>query len=133
MNYRLPDEEYAVLDYIRTRNGTHIDHLKLVFGPVAVTAVDHLYQYGLIDPDFPNEDIYYASDLGKAYRHEEAEQSNVTNKENSKDFCDNPANIKSKQKLLKNPLFWAIASVISTIVIGIASIITAIVIAKTGN
>lgn len=94
MNYRLPDEEYAVLDYIRSRSGTHIDHLKITFGPVAVTAVDHLYQYGLIDPDFPNEDIYYASDLGKAYRHElpdvsvskqeEDKQKNIDKKQNHK-------------------------------------------------
>ena len=133
MNYRLPDGEYAVLDYIRTRNGTHIDHLKLVFGPVALAAVDHLYQYGLIDPDFPNEDIWYASDLGKAYRHEEAEQSDIENENNNKDFSDDPANVKTKQKLLKNPLFWAIAGVVSTIVIGIAGIITAIVIAIASN
>lgn len=125
MNYRLPDEEYAVLDYIRTRNGTHIDHLKLVFGPVAVTAVDHLYQYGLIDPDFPNEYIYYASNLGKAYRHEEAKQSDIENENNNKDFSDDPTYIEPQTKppFYMSNLFWAIVSVGVAVLFGVLEIV----------
>lgn len=116
MNYRLPDEEYAVLDYIRSRNGTHIDHLKITFGPVAVTAVDHLYQYGLIDPDFPNEDIWYASDLGKAYRHKEAEQSDIKLENNKKDHKADPEQVdKKSKKPSKKRINWSAVSAVGTI------------------
>lgn len=125
MNYRLPDEEYAVLDYIRSRNGTHIDHLKITFGPVAVTAVDHLYQYGLIDPDFPNEDIWYASDLGKAYRHEEAVRSDIEDEKNNKDFSDDPTYIEQqkKQPFYMSNLFWTIVSVGVAVLFGVLGIV----------
>lgn len=130
MNYRLPDEEYAVLSYIRSRGGTHIDHLKIVFGPAAVPAVDHLYQYGLIDPDFPNTDIYTASDLGHAYRHEEPYPLEVDEKKDTYDSTDDRTDVIPKQKFFKNPLFWTIFGTLSTIFIGLAGIIVAIVIAN---
>ena len=68
MNYRLPDEEYAVLDYIRNRKGTHIDHLNIMFGHAAEPAVKNLEKFGLINHDFPNEQIYFATVLGKEYK-----------------------------------------------------------------
>lgn len=104
MNYRLPDEEYAVLDYIRSQKGVHIDHLKIIFGSVAVTAVDHLYQYGLINPDFPNEDIWHPSLLGKAYRHKEPEQESLKpeqSREETDDVKDRTANHKTFKKAVK--------------------------------
>ena len=125
MNYRLPDEEYAVLNYIRSQKGVHIDHLKIIFGSVAVTAVDHLYQYGLINPDFPNEDIWHPSLLGKAYRHEKPEQSNIEDEKNGNDFSDDQTYIEpaTRPPFYMSNLFWTIISVGVAVLFGILGIV----------
>lgn len=129
--FKITDEEYAVLEYIRSRKGTHIDHLNIVFKSSAEPAVKNLEKYALIAPDFPNKDIYHATELGKAYCHESIKISPSYIKQNSdnKQLNDYPANVNTeeKQRFYKSSLFWTIAGVIVAIVgIGVNILLAAV-------
>ena len=120
MQYRLPDADYAVLDYIRQRNGTHIDHLNIMFGPDAETAVIHLEKYGLIQADFPNEKIYFATVLGQNY-HPAKQKSKKQN--NTDNLAENPPDCKKESEVFyKSAFFWTVFGVITEIILGIAGI-----------
>jgi len=116
MTFKITDEEYAVLDYIRSRKGTHIDHLNIVFKSSAEPAVKNLEKYALIAPDFPNKDIYHATMLGKAYRHEKPA---VSKNKNEDDKQKNINQKHSHKKIGFNTVF--------TYVVGISTILGTII------
>lgn len=112
--FKISDEEYAVLDYIRSRKGTHIDHLNIVFKSSAEPAVKNLEKYALIAPDFPNKDIYHATMLGNNYQHEvnsESEFGQICKETNSiENQANNHKNTKSGriiQVVIKSAAFIA--------------------------
>ena len=127
MNFKITDEEYAVLCEIRKSKSTSADRLKMMFFGAAEPALKNLEDYDLIRSDISGGHwYYYATETGMNYRHEEAEQSDIENeKKNNKDFSDDPTYIEQqkKQPFYMSNLFWTIVSVGVAVLFGVLGIV----------
>lgn len=131
MNFKITDEEYAVLCEIRKNKRTSPERLCMMFYDAAEPALINLEKYFLISHETSaGRRYYYATNAGKNYVHDKSSTINNTKEHKKNNHQKSNKYIRNKRKnksFLSSNLFWSIVAVFVAIIIGFTQIILQII------